>query len=235
MEKRNDIDGRDTEEVDLETRKIQEYVQKLGLGKLAHEISEERFARRILESKRWIDAHDFSTSIEEKMQESIEQRIISVQAQAFDKAISYNNFVVTFGYAGFFAIWSFTKEGMHYWDTTLVALLLGFSLLLFILWTVGMTLMNSKHIRKMGLLISEEFDDRATKLDAIIDLETKQGKSALRIWALWVPVFTLTITSGLLAGLMLLFLLFCEVLGFDFTFFELKQWLLEFLKSLAAS
>lgn len=206
-----------------EDRKVDdlvEYIRNLGLESLSKEISEERFARRILDSQLWINSYEFEKSIEEERQSNIEQRLIALQSQMFDKAANYNNIVISFGYAGFFAIWNFVSDEMHLWDTALIALLLGSSLLVFVFWTLVISYHNSKYSRDLAGVYSLDFDNTEEKVAAILAKEHELSVSALWLQKVWFYVFIFTIFTGFSAGVMLILLMFCRVLNFDFDLFD---------------
>ncbi|WP_187430439.1 hypothetical protein ROLI_006000 [Roseobacter fucihabitans] len=89
-------------EEDRKVDALVDYVRSIGLERMARDISDERFVRRILDSQLWINSYNIQKSIEDERQTNIEERLITFQSQLFDKAASYNNIVITFGYAGFF-------------------------------------------------------------------------------------------------------------------------------------
>ncbi len=220
---RKDIDGRTIEEVDRDLEGLVQYLERIGVHKLAREVSDERFARRMLENQRWIDGHEYLVAAEERLQESLEQRIVAMQSQMFDKAAAYNNIIVTLGYAGFFAIWTFTKDNLATWDTVLIAALLGTSLMLFIAWTLGISMVNARLVQRMGAVLNAEYESREDKVAAAIAFETKHQKKLLRVLSVWMPVFYMTVFTGFSAGLILLSLLFGQVIGFEFSYHELLE------------
>lgn len=216
---------------DAKLNSLVKYIEGLGLERLAEDIRETGFAGRIAENQRWLDSYAFFEAVEEKFQDSIEQRLVAMNSQMYDKAATYNNLVVSFGYAGFFAIWSLVKDGMHSWDISLVALLLGISLFLFIIWTITMVVFNARNMQQLGAVINLEFDSREEKMREIINLETKQKKKGLLIMSVWMPVFYSTVITGFAAGGLLLSLLFCQVLELDYSFYSSKEQLKIFFNS----
>lgn len=202
------------------------------MERFSRDVNDVRFAQRILEARRWIDEHDFRQAVEQRLQETIEERLVSFRSQLFDKAASYNNIVVTLGYAGFFAIWNFTNEEIHRWDSVVIACLLGFSLLVFVFWILRIALANAVSAKRIGQVFTVEYEDRQARVDALVDAENKNGAAALRIQRWWLFIFVLSVGPAFLAGLMLLSVLFASSVGFEFSFFELRELLLE--KSLGA-
>ncbi|WP_143079942.1 hypothetical protein [Roseinatronobacter thiooxidans] len=51
----------------------------------------------------------FSTYDEDRNREKLVDFLVNVQAKTFDKAASYNNIVVSLGFAGFFTLWAWSQ------------------------------------------------------------------------------------------------------------------------------
>ncbi|MBV1903601.1 MAG: hypothetical protein KUG58_08205 [Marinosulfonomonas sp.] len=100
---------------------------------------------------------------------------------------SYNAVVLAIGYAGFFALWAFLKDLLPDRATSLTAILVGFSLLVYVFWEIGIAASNT-------------FD--------IIHSENDLGRSSANkvYWPekLFPYVWVLTTASGL-AGTVILF------------------------------
>ncbi len=212
-------------EEDQKVEELVRYLRGLNLERLARDVSDARFSTRILESQRWLDKHEALKAHEEDNQDKLEARLVALQSQLFDKAANYNNIVLTFGYAGFFAIWTFVKDAMHPWDMQLIAMLLGISLLVFISWTLKVALWNVKNNLKLSKVYQDEYEDLEQKLDAILRQEQEIAKRAIKLQRLWGIAFTVSATSGFAAGLSLLFILASGVFDFNFTLHSVKQWI----------
>lgn len=73
----------------------------------------------------------------------------------FESASKYNGIVLGVGYAGFFGLWTIVKDQGHQYPKlhAIAALLIGFSLALFVLWEVYCMFVNTvanSHPRTMG-------------------------------------------------------------------------------------
>ncbi len=211
----------DRAEEDRKIDALVDYIRGIGLERMAADISSERFARRITDSQLWINSYEIQKSIEDERQATIEQRLVAIQSQMFDKAANYNNIVITFGYAGFFAIWNFVSDRMHGWDTLVIALLLGSSLLVFIFWTLTVSFHNSVAMRKLTGVYLAEFENTENKVAAIVKAESEINLSLMRLQRLWLYVFIFTVATGFSAGLALIVVMFCRVLGIDFDLVDL--------------
>lgn len=55
---------------------------------------------------------------------------------SYEQAKSYSNIIMMGGYAGLFAIWSFTKDDLAQWQTMLVGLLAVLSVFSFVLFEI---------------------------------------------------------------------------------------------------
>lgn len=197
------------------------YIKDLGLERMAKDISDERFARRMLDNQLWINSYDIQKTIDDDLRSNIEQRLISFQAQLFDKAATYNNIVITFGYAGFFAIWNFVSDRLHSWDTVFIALLLGSSLLIFISWTLTVSFQNAFAMRKLAKVYTMDFENTEDKVTAIVEEESKISLAQMKLQKVWLVVFLFTVATGFSAGLALIALMLCRVLGIDFDLFDI--------------
>ncbi|MFC3088276.1 hypothetical protein [Tabrizicola soli] len=133
----NDNSAAKREAEDRHDAELADYLRRIGARSLAAELDDLRFRNRILEAQRWLDNHDALISEHALHREKYDQRLLANQAWVFDKAQTYNNFVVTLGYAGMFGIWSFVRDEMDPWDMKLIAVLLGSSLVMFMLWTMA--------------------------------------------------------------------------------------------------
>jgi hypothetical protein len=119
---------------------------------------------------------------------------------AYEQAKSYSNIVMMGGYAGLFAIWSFTKEQLVKWQVIAVGLLALLSVLLFVLFEIyGMWLRSVqtftllKQLAKAGQM--NKFPDDYGKQ------ERERAESLSRIWPFF---FFGALISGLAAAAILL-------------------------------
>ncbi|WP_039019026.1 hypothetical protein [Halocynthiibacter namhaensis] len=211
---------------DSRIAELSDYLRSIGLDKLAFEISEERLARRINEAQQIQQQYEFQEHIEHQLQDTLEQRIVAINNTLFDKAAAYNNIVISFGYAGFFAIWNFVSEGMHPWDTALIAILLGSSLQLFIYWTLKVSLHNVYTVKLAAEAMAESYQSSGEKVDAILLAEQNAGEKSIILQGQWFPVFLVTVVTGFGSGILLLTLMFFRVLKIDFSYhdFLLAAW-----------
>ncbi|MBW4707124.1 hypothetical protein KX928_04925 [Roseobacter sp. YSTF-M11] len=143
-------------------------------------------------------------------------QLIDIQSKLFDKVATYNNVVVTLGYAGFFAIWNYVSTDLGVADTRLVAIMLGCSLFLFVGWVV----VGSFQASQLNIGIAKVLNDpsltpfeRQEKLEAV---QLNKSKSQLRYFAVWYWVFYCSAGLGFFAGGYLLLLLLLRIVGIEF-------------------
>lgn len=191
------------------------YIRSLGLEKLATDISEEKFMRRILDARISYDYHVLQSEIWKDRSEKALDWAVSVQAALFDKASTYNNVVLTLGYAGFFAIWSMVSAHLEKTENAFIGASLGLSLLLFICWTLLNSFLFTLNIRHYALIAGTEFDTYEDELEAHKKAEDKVNRAVLRLQRFWPLVFALTVITGLAPGLVLLVELLYQIGGVD--------------------
>lgn len=206
-------------DADSEDKKLEElvrYIRSLGLERLANDIAEERFARRLIESRIAYDYYAVQGQIWKSIEERALENSVSVQAALFDKASSYTNVVTTLGYAGFFSVWSLVSGELTRTENALVGFCLGISLLIFVLWTLIMTALITMNFRKYAIIDSSEFSTFDETLDAHKTAEEKINRANLRMQRYWPFQFILSSVSALVAGTIVLVELFLQIIGIEF-------------------
>ncbi len=192
---------------DDQIRKIAAKVHQLGLSRLSHEIDDERFIRKSFE----ILVEDYISEAEsrflERQEDEIREKLLSFQMMLTDKASSYNNIVITLGFAGFFGIWNFIRDSMNEFDEQIIAFLLGTSLIVFITWTLRVSFRSGKsnssiiNVYTMEFRDNEEFLSELKKQEKISNLKTAQ------LMKFYYPVFYSFVMAGFSAGFILLAIL----------------------------
>ena len=137
-----------------------------------------------------------------KTQETAMQRQRFMEAaqapgENLDRALAYNNVVLTVGYAGFFALWSIVKE-MEWPRTHAVAgLLIAFSLVFFVGWEVLRMYLQANYLR------GKIQDREAGKFDNLRDGEIRKDPTGW-LMMVWPYVFYITVGFGVVGiGMML--------------------------------
>lgn len=177
-------------------------LQKLDAVKEGERLKD--VAQIILEEHVRLIHEKVEMAFEERRQDEIDSRLLSMHAGLFEKATVYNNTVVTIGYAGFFAIWSFTSDAIPENDTNLIAALLGISLLTFVSWTLFASLLSAANVRRIAPVYLKEFSSRSERIAAIIEKERQGDVALMRVNAIWPYIFAISAISGFLAGILLI-------------------------------
>lgn len=130
------------------------------------------------------------------------QRLIEVNTLLFDKAATYDSAVLAGGYVGFFAIWATVKEDMPRWIVLGSGGLIAFSLLLYILFTVGSAVARQRSTAPLHTIIAQasDLEDFDVKWNAAVAKNVRSTNTMLRIWA-W--IFPTSAATGILAALLI--------------------------------
>lgn len=110
------------------------------------------------------------------------------QRDHFESATKYNGIVLGVGYAGFFGLWAIVKDQGHQYPKlhAWAALLIGFSLALFVLWEVYTMFVNTVYSMQSRTIGPEE----RPLLRWLYFCYDGMEKA-------WIPVFLLTLATGL--------------------------------------
>ena len=212
------MDFSDKERLSEQIEDLGAYMQSLGQHKLARNIWHEKFLSRIVDSSLLAQRWEFESSFLDQREREIQETLISFQSKTFDKIQTYNNFIITLGYAGFFAIWSFVDSSLAEFDRILIACLLGFSLLVFIFSTLSQGFKLASLSRKASSVLMVDYEDRQELIDAWKKYEATTQKQALKSQKAYPFIFFGSAGTGFTAGVMLIAILFFKVIGFPFSF-----------------
>ncbi|MGA2960928.1 MAG: hypothetical protein ABSD96_04595, partial [Candidatus Korobacteraceae bacterium] len=70
-------------------------------------------------------------AIQTQQQDAV-QRLLQIQKQEYENASKYTQIILGLGYAGFLTLWAGTRDQMTKFEVIATALLMGFSLLVYI-------------------------------------------------------------------------------------------------------
>ncbi|WP_187431851.1 hypothetical protein [Roseobacter fucihabitans] len=76
-------------------------------------------------------------------------------------------------------------------------------------------------MRKLTGVYLAEFENTEDKVSAIVEKESQINLAQMRLQQMWLFVFFFTVSTGFSAGLALVALMLCRVLGIDFDFFDI--------------
>jgi hypothetical protein len=138
---------------------------------------------------------------EKKRREEIVRFYTDLLSGMYDKGTTYVTLVVGAGYVGFFAIWGYVQEYLARWEILTTALLMGFSLLVFIVWQVyAMMVMGLQHYRLAAGIVAAP-----NEFDAVVKKHTEaENKERVRLTRLWPVILGLSALPGLAGGILLL-------------------------------
>ena len=73
----------------------------------------------------------------------------------YDKATSYTNIIIVAGYAGFFALWSNTKQFLTPFQARLAAVLMGISICIFVFFEIYKMTLTGYHLSMKAKVLQE--------------------------------------------------------------------------------
>jgi hypothetical protein len=146
-----------------------------------------------------------------KMAADYRNTIVEIQSKLFDKSSAYANLIMVGGYAGAFTIWSYTKTSLTQRSNVVTALLLGFSLSVFILFEVYKMAKSVLHYNQVRSLMNEnlplpEFFARVNQIQAT------DAKRLLQAGTLRAAICLVVCATSAIAAMIILFYNFLAVL-----------------------
>ncbi|HEV2115023.1 MAG TPA: hypothetical protein VGR48_03285 [Terriglobales bacterium] len=123
-----------------------------------------------------------------------------IQNQLFDKASNYTRLILGLGYGGFFAAWSGTKQNLSSMELVSSALLVTFSLFLYVAFEIWQARMASVIAMRFALAVS----DTSGPSEALERFRVSSQKLNRKYFAVWKVVFHTCAVAGLLGALILI-------------------------------
>jgi hypothetical protein len=143
------------------------------------------------------------------------QAMLDEQTRAiFDRTRDYNNTVVTIGYASFFAIWAFTRDQLPASVSLHVALCMGLSIFLFVIFVVidmlFLTFVTVQFSRKLRHKFDFRTLDEAVQQSEAHATNAEQFQKQVRVASLsilvvWPFFFLPSLGLGVYAALLLMY------------------------------
>src|SRR5581483_6138791 len=90
-----------------------------------------------------------------KLAQEYRKTVVEIHSQLFDKAATYSTLIMVGGYAGIFTIWGTIRAQLTDKANILVALLIGFSLCVFISYQVYKMWGYVRHFRRVRALLAD--------------------------------------------------------------------------------
>ena len=135
---------------------------------------------------------------------------IQSQDQAFQKLEAYSKTIIVLGYAGLFALWGFVKDHLSHRAIVATAMLVGFSLIVYIAWEVGSMVQRTLLHKRFNQTINARPADQAK---AITDYLGQTRAAEIRGTSIWLVVLVLTVVPGFAGALILLLNVFADLTG----------------------
>ena len=139
---------------------------------------------------------------------------IQSQDQAFQKLEAYSKTIIVLGYAGLFAVWGFVKDHLSHRAIVVTAMLVGFSLFVYIAWEVGLMVQRTLLHHRFNQTIKAHPADPAK---AITDYLEQTRTAEIRGTLIWLVILVLTVGPGFAGALILLYNVLADLTG-------LPQW-----------
>jgi hypothetical protein len=143
-----------------------------------------------------------------RVQEFIEMQT-KILSAAYEKAMAYTNLIIVAGYASFFALWQLTKDHLNRNQVLWSALLMLFSITLFVVFEIYKAYYSSRTLLYFGKILSdpENQSSLARLVSEIEKYNLDDRKRYVRFGRTWHIVFIVTVFSGLSAAVILVYAL----------------------------
>lgn len=133
--------------------------------------------------------------------EAMREEIIKIHSVLFDKAQAYTTLIFTLGYAGFFTLWNNTKDRLPTRVTALAAILVLFSLLVFLAWEVYLMHLRGQDNQDIMTVLESGGADLMQKLEVA---KANAARRKLQLGKVGVWVQWLTTYPGFAGALILM-------------------------------
>lgn len=124
------------------------------------------------------------------------------QSRMLEASSGYNQIVVLGGYAGFFAIWSGTAAALPRWLVLVSGALMGFSLIVYVGWTIYGMIVRASHMQRMMDEIKKGPEGFLPRVQAAEAKGAIAVNHYMRFWkpVLWAACAPALVAACLLAG-----------------------------------
>ena len=144
----------------------------------------------------------------------VTEKLDTITAQLYQKAQTYNNAVIGVGYASFFAIWAFSRSYLPETTSIHVALAMGLSIFLFVIFVVIDMSYQTTIVMRANAKLRYKYE--ATTLEGLIDESRAQKAKSdqfsqslmrgnLAMLAVWPFFFVPSLLTGVYAALLLFY------------------------------
>jgi hypothetical protein len=146
-----------------------------------------------------------SPEAEEERQKRLVKEVIDGQirlsGELHDKAVAYNTVVMAIGYAGFFGLWSITKDYLTQRETLWAATLMLVSLSFFVFFEVYKGFVTGKAVQRRAnaMFVGNQETDPETFLTKLELFRTESVKDAMLSARIWPVIFLICVFFGVAA------------------------------------
>lgn len=130
--------------------------------------------------------------------------ILEANCQLFSNAQTYTTVVIFGAYAAFFAIWSFTKDDMTRGQLYWTAILMGVSILVFVLFEVFKMLMTSFELIRLSRLALRELPPSQFFIKRAAAKQHSMRLTNMLVLPAWGLAVLVTLATGIPAAIILL-------------------------------
>ena len=109
-------------------------------------------------------------------------------AAIYDKALAYTHVIIIAGYAGFFGIWSFTKQYLSVGYVLWSALFMSFSIATFVLFEVYKMYVTGRDLLTRNQMVNKQLKDTTDPkaiLTTLQEYDKRSEEIAIRFGRLW--------------------------------------------------
>jgi hypothetical protein len=154
-------------------------------------------------SEQEIEARRAADEMAEKVQQFRSAIKEQIETQ-HDTAAKYMTVIATVGYAGYFALWTLSKDVLTHWQTSLSGFLGLISLSTFIVWEIFAMITRSKATFRYVDLVQHQYlpDEFFVRFR---ELEEEERNAKLRIIPIWAVALVVSASSALAGAGVLLY------------------------------
>jgi uncharacterized membrane protein len=156
---------------------------------------------------------------EKQKQEQIAKEIIDIQIKIlsaiYDKAIAYTHVIIIAGYAGFFGIWSFTKQYLSVGYVLWSALFMSFSIATFVLFEVYKMYVTGRDLLSRNQMVNKQLRDTTdpkAMLTILQEYDKRNEDITIRFGRVWYWNIIIAVITAIVAIFIALFGFVCALL-----------------------
>jgi hypothetical protein len=192
-----------------------DFARSIGAEGLAKEIEELRVLARLADIDALRNHYLHAVDIHQMKEDRLLDDIKSIEAENLSQSVTYNNVVAGFGYAGFVGLLAVLRPLVAPQDFIFTAILLGLSLLIFVVWTTLIVYLFAQASIRIAPLfeISEDDFDRREIIDKFQIAQRRRRDAFAALHRFWGLNFAFGLMFGVCAAVYLILSLVFYVSG----------------------